>query len=195
MKDLIRTMVVLVAVALLMTAGCEEKTPPRDMRVWDTLETQNDILQELAEGITFLRDNLTSLETQLKAARDVNGINLNLLKRVSSLETSDGLYGHNYMDNKARLDNLEAGTITTHGLAGKMLEAIEPSYDPNDPIYKFIPEAGDDWKKTFGDTDDTRMKHTISEIRVMVAQIGQRLLVLENLADPNESVDPNEVKQ
>ncbi len=59
-------------------------------------------------------------------------------------------------------------------------------YDPNHAIYKFIPLADKSWVDMFGDTDDTRMKHSLSELRVVVAAQGNlikahedRLKVLE----------------
>ena len=62
------------------------------------------------------------------------------------------------------------------------------SYDPNDPIYKFIPAAPVEWTDMFGDTERTRLIHSISELRVVTAAQGQMLM---ELADPN-GVDPNE---
>ena len=92
--------------------------------------------------------------------------------------------------------------------------ATEPKviYDSNNPIYKFIPPADDSWIEKFGDNDDTRMKHTISELRVVVAAQGnnlkafdERLKVLETMNELGVSIsaeltsdpvaDPNEVKE
>lgn len=56
------------------------------------------------------------------------------------------------------------------------------SYDPNDRAYKFIPEAPDDWIAEFGTSERTRLLHSISELRVVVAAQGKRILALE---DPN----------
>jgi hypothetical protein len=56
------------------------------------------------------------------------------------------------------------------------------TYDPNDPAYKFIPEAGADWIEKFGNSERTRLLHTISELRVVVAGQNKRLRDLE---DPN----------
>ncbi len=227
MKDFIWTMVVLVVVALLMTAGCETSNSPNE-----TDSEQDDLIYELKGRLDELYAVLENHYSLIDAAMDVNGINLNLLKRVSALETEQAISGDKPYDNSARLDDLEAGRDPDLSKLWIELEdkvefyeeryeavcrAMESNlevircfkrdldaatappgpndvYDPNNPIYKFIPEAGDDWKKAFGDTDDTRMKHTISEMRVIMAGIGRRLLVLENLADPNEVVDPNGVK-
>jgi hypothetical protein len=57
-------------------------------------------------------------------------------------------------------------------------------YDPNDPIYKFIPEAPKDWRDKFGTSERTRLMHSISELRVVVAAQGQILTDLKK--DPNE---------
>lgn len=69
-------------------------------------------------------------------------------------------------------------------------------YDAADPIYKFIPLADKSWTDRFGDTDDTRMKHSMSELRVVVAAQGQQLKALKafvtKIHDPN-MFDPNEV--
>jgi len=72
------------------------------------------------------------------------------------------------------------------------------TYDPNDPIYKFIPLAGEDWIDRFGDTEKTRLYHAISEIRVVVATQTRAIIELQDLCrrfkpdglvlDPN---DPN----
>lgn len=92
-----------------------------------------------------------------------------------------------------------------------ILKPIDPnkvydfSYDPNDPAYKFIPAAPQDWIDRFGDNERTRLLHTISEIRVVVANIGNRLHE-EEIADQlgvdgsveltsDPVVDPNEVAE
>lgn len=63
------------------------------------------------------------------------------------------------------------------------------SYDQNDGIYKFIPSAPEDWLKLFGDNERTRLLHSISELRVVVANQGRRILELEAKLKPKE---PNE---
>ncbi len=68
-------------------------------------------------------------------------------------------------------------------------------YDPDDAIYKFIPAAGDDWIEQFGDTDNTRMKHTVSELRVVVAAQGNMLKAHEARLKALEPADPNEVTE
>ncbi len=167
------------AIVVLCLAGCQEKEPSRDMKLWDIVASVN---ESQNKAIASLQEQALLQGVELDTATDVNGINLNLLKRVSHLETKEGLFGYNYMDNKARLDNLEFGNNLF----------VTVAYDPNDAIYKFIPVAGDDWIEQFGDTDDTRMKHTVSELRVVVASVSKRLLALEN---QNVVVDPNDVKK
>ena len=73
-------------------------------------------------------------------------------------------------------------------LAVAFLCGCTESYDSQHAIYKFIPPADRSWTDRFGDTDNTRMKYTVSELRVVVAEQGKRLLALE-------LVDPNEVKK
>jgi len=62
---------------------------------------------------------------------------------------------------------------------------VKAGYNPNDPIYKFINPAPEDWTGQFGDNERTRLLHSISELRVVVAAQGLRILSLE---------DPNRVK-
>ena len=73
---------------------------------------------------------------------------------------------------------------------------VKPNnYDQNDPAYRFVPAAPDEWKELFGDNERTRLIHSISEMRVVIAAQGGRILELEKrLADPNETEtrDPNE---
>jgi hypothetical protein len=57
-------------------------------------------------------------------------------------------------------------------------------YDPNDAAYKYIPAAPPDWIEMFGDNERTRLLHTISELRVVVGNIGKRMM--EPVVDPNE---------
>ena len=55
----------------------------------------------------------------------------------------------------------------------------EGKYDPNDPAYKFIPAAPKEWTDKFGDNERTRLIHSISELRVVVAAQSKRILELE----------------
>jgi hypothetical protein len=57
------------------------------------------------------------------------------------------------------------------------------AYDPNDAIYRYIAPADPSWIEKFGDDERTRLIHSISELRVVVAAQSKRLLALE---DPNE---------
>lgn len=75
------------------------------------------------------------------------------------------------------------------------------AYDSADGIYKFIPVADKTWTDQFGDNHKTRMVHSQSELRVVVADQGRRLLALtervtalEPVVDPN-TVDHNKVKE
>jgi len=68
------------------------------------------------------------------------------------------------------------------------MEMTTESYDPNDGAYKFIPEAPADWREQFGTNERTRLLHSISELRVVVARQGRLLM---EMRDPNK-VDPNE---
>jgi hypothetical protein len=56
----------------------------------------------------------------------------------------------------------------------------ETLYDPNDPAYKYIPEADPTWIEKFGASERTRLLHSISELRFVVAAQGKRLVELEN---------------
>jgi len=81
-------------------------------------------------------------------------------------------------------------------LAGCQPEPEITVYDPNDDIYKFIPPAGDDWIGEFGDSERTRLVHSISELRVVVAQVSARQIALEKFVtgihDPNAWVEKSE---
>jgi len=57
------------------------------------------------------------------------------------------------------------------------------SYDADNPAYKFIPAAPGEWIERFGDNERTRLLHTISELRVVVADQGRRLIALEKEID------------
>ena len=82
-------------------------------------------------------------------------------------------------------------------------------FDPCDPAYKFIQTnfgepnkpkwqaAPDDWILKFGNNERTMLIHSISELRVVVAQQTKRLMVLEAIhkdeltpKDPNEEAKP-----
>lgn len=78
-------------------------------------------------------------------------------------------------------------------------------FDPCDPAYKFLQirygdpnnphwqAAPDDWIQKFGNNERTCLIHAISELRVVVAAQGRRLLDIES--KPNiDKKDPNEVK-
>jgi hypothetical protein len=86
-------------------------------------------------------------------------------------------------------------------LLEQRIKALESkSYDPNDPIYKFIPEADPSWIKEFGDNERTRLLHTISELRFVVAMQGKRMMELEQWLKTQYGLDelysdPNEVKE
>ncbi len=62
------------------------------------------------------------------------------------------------------------------------IEIVDTSYDPNDPIFRYIPPADETWTEQFGDTERTRLIHSISEVRVLLANVSKRLMLLE---DPN----------
>jgi hypothetical protein len=68
---------------------------------------------------------------------------------------------------------------------------LNPNYDPNDPIYQFIPAAHDSWIEKFGDSHKTRMVHSISELRVITGQLGKRLLELEK--QESKPIDVNDI--
>lgn len=66
-------------------------------------------------------------------------------------------------------------------------EVYTAPFDPCDPIYKFIQPAPADWAQRFGANERTALIHAISELRVVVAAQGRKLLALEAYhRDPNE---------
>lgn len=77
---------------------------------------------------------------------------------------------------------------------GKFLspDIYTQNYDPNDPIYRYIPPAESSWIEQFGDNERTRLLHSISEIRVVVAAQSKRLFELESRFPDVNGVDPNE---
>ena len=70
-------------------------------------------------------------------------------------------------------------------------EVYTAPFDPCDPAYKFFQihygepnkprwqAAPDDWVRQFGDSERTMLIHAVSELRVVVAAQGKRLLALE----------------
>jgi hypothetical protein len=70
------------------------------------------------------------------------------------------------------------------------LEMESASYDPNDPLYKFIPPAPQDWIDIGGDTERTRIIHRISELSVVMSAQSKKILELESEID--ELKDPND---
>ena len=69
-------------------------------------------------------------------------------------------------------------------------------YDPNDVIYQYIPPAPELWRDEFGDNERTRLLHSISEIRTVVANQGGKLREIEKIltsdTDTNTAVEPND---
>jgi hypothetical protein len=134
----------------------------------------------LAMGFLLLLDKLVLWPEAEALVSDPNFTETQyqgILRRLSELETEEGYYwmGH--------------GNWTPRIVANeKAIEYLQNlNYDPNDPIYKFIPEADPSWIKEFGDNERVRLIHSISELRVVVANMGKRLLELEK--------EPNEVKE
>ena len=80
-------------------------------------------------------------------------------------------------------------------------------FDGSDPAYKFfqitfgdandpnVQAAPDDWVGQFGDSERTLLLHTISELRVVVASQGRKLMDLESRIKEielrHEESDPN----
>ena len=80
-------------------------------------------------------------------------------------------------------------------------------FDGSDPAYKFfqttfgdandpnVQAAPDDWVGQFGDSERTLLLHTISELRVVVASQGRKLMDLESRIKEielrHEETDPN----
>ena len=70
-------------------------------------------------------------------------------------------------------------------------------FDPCDPAYKFLQPAPKDWADQFGNNERTCLIHAVSELRVVVAAQGKRILELEawrQMHDPKPA-DPNEGKK
>lgn len=71
------------------------------------------------------------------------------------------------------------------------------TYDARDARYKYIPEAPEEWRVRFGDSERTRVLQSLSEVRVIMDRMSRRIVALEKAnepADPNAPADPNEVK-
>lgn len=86
-------------------------------------------------------------------------------------------------------------TLKTDVAMMRLASDIYRKYDPNDPAYKFIPPAPKEWRDKFGDTERTRLIHSISELRVVVAEQSKHILALENaLKQANIIPDSNEGK-
>lgn len=64
-------------------------------------------------------------------------------------------------------------------------EPLDPC-DP-DPAHKFLALPPEDWARQFGNNERTMLIHAVSELRVIVAAQGKRLLELEKRV---EALDP-----
>jgi hypothetical protein len=82
-------------------------------------------------------------------------------------------------------------------------EVYTAPFDPCDPAYRFMQAPPKDWAERFGNSERTMLIHAVSELRVVVAQQGQRLLALEAIhkveltpKDPNvgSTGSPQEAK-
>lgn len=83
------------------------------------------------------------------------------------------------------------------------VEVYTAPYDPCDAVYKFLQPAPADWTKQFGNNERTCLIHSISELRVVVANMGkvvaeqgEKIKALEafHVVDPN-ATDPNGVEE
>ena len=88
----------------------------------------------------------------------------------------------------------EAEKKERENLKKEIIESISP-YDPNDPIYQYIPRAHESWTTQFGDNHKTRMIHAVSELRVQQAILSKRMAALEKELAPEVPSDPNGVKE
>ncbi len=77
-------------------------------------------------------------------------------------------------------------------------------FDPCDPAYRFINPPPKDWAEKFGNSERTMLIHAVSELRVVVAAQGARILSLEadvkklkqlHFEDFAVVTDPNEGKK
>lgn len=84
------------------------------------------------------------------------------------------------------------------------VEVYTASFDPCDPAYRFLAPPPKDWIVQFGNNERTMLIHAVSELRVIVAEQGRRLLELEKRVKALETLidnvglgfdDPNEVKE
>jgi hypothetical protein len=57
-------------------------------------------------------------------------------------------------------------------------------YDPNDPMYNFIPMAHVSWREKYGDNERTRLIYSISEMRVAIAGINK--ILTRDANEPNK---------
>ena len=67
-------------------------------------------------------------------------------------------------------------------------------FDPCDPAYKYLAPPPKDWAGPFGNNERTMLIHAVSELRMVVAAQGKRLIELEKRVKASEPVDPNTVK-
>lgn len=66
-------------------------------------------------------------------------------------------------------------------------------FDPCDPAYKFLQAPPKDWAEKFGANERTMLIHAVSELRVVVAAQGRRLLALEDWQKKQGIFDPNAI--
>ena len=66
-------------------------------------------------------------------------------------------------------------------------------FDPCDSAYKFLQAPPKDWTDQFGNNERTMLIHAVSELRVVVAAQGKRLMDLEKWqkAQPVWEIEPN----
>jgi hypothetical protein len=93
------------------------------------------------------------------------------------------------------------GMCFTIAAAVRYQQTVSPAvytatFEPADGIYKFcqtdfgepnkpkLQSAPDDWVKQFGNNERTLLFHTISELRMVVANQSKRIMALE-AGDPN----------
>jgi hypothetical protein len=65
-----------------------------------------------------------------------------------------------------------------HEMQGKPV-LVGPVYDPNDPIYQWIPIPPDGWVEIHGDNERSRVLHCISEMRLALGTMGRKIIDLE----------------
>lgn len=59
------------------------------------------------------------------------------------------------------------------------VKSLGPVYDANDPIYQFIPIPPANWVESFGDNERSRVLHSVSELRLVLATMGRTIITLE----------------